>query len=150
MGTFSFEASTEIEAPITSVWEYLTTHDEWRRPFIQSVRPLSDGPMEVGSRYENEAKLGPRKLKVVNEITVHDPPRKLGWRQVSDGPVVTEKGSYVLAAVGEDRTRFTLSVRGSTHGFTAILTPLLQAVMPRLMGKRFTSQLRDGVRQAVG
>lgn len=145
MGSYTFGVDTELDAPIQQVWEYLTTHDEWRQPFVESVRQVTDGEMEVGSRYENRARMGPVTMTLVNEITELDPPRRLGWRQVTDGPMVTEAGSYTLEPLDGDRTRFTLSVRGSTRGVMRPLGRLVPVMARRMMAPRLLGQLRDGV-----
>ncbi len=43
-----------------------------------SVTALNDGELTVGSRYENKVKLIGVTITVVNEITVIDPPNRLG------------------------------------------------------------------------
>ena len=56
--SFLMEESIEIERPIDQVFDWMQEHDEWRLPYVRSVRPLTDGPMRVGSRYENRIKAG--------------------------------------------------------------------------------------------
>ncbi|MFP3915029.1 MAG: SRPBCC family protein [Actinomycetota bacterium] len=148
MGSYAFEVSREIDAPIDRVWEYLVSHDEWRRPFIESVRKLSDGVLEVGTRYENRGKLGPRELTLINEITELDPPHRLGWRQVNtDAPVVTNRGTYTLEQLDDRRTRFTLSVRSTTNGLASILAPVMPWMAKRVMGPKLMGQLEQGIAQ---
>lgn len=144
MGIFVYEGSTEIDAPIDRVWQYLSTHDEWRKPFVESVRALTDGPMQVGSQYESVASMPGKTMPMINEITVHDPPRHLQWRQVNeDEMLVTTEGNYLLESIGENRTRFTLRnhYTSTIPGAGLLMRPMMRLFMqPKLFG-----QLRKGV-----
>jgi len=146
VGGFSFEMDTTIDAPIEKVWDYLVHHDEWRRPFIESVAELSDTGPGVGARYENRAKLGPIKQKVINEITEFQPPHRLGWRQVNDDAlVVTNRGDYTLEKVGDSATRFVLSVESTTNGVMSIMAPLMPWMAKNVMAPKLLSQLKEGI-----
>lgn len=144
MGTFTYEGSTEIDAPVEKVWEYLSTHDEWRKPFVESVRALTEGPLRVGARYESVTSMPGKKMSIVNEITIHDPPRHLQWRQINDDVMmVTTEGNYLLETASEGRTRFTLRNHYSSTipGAGLLMPPMMRLVIaPKLF-----RQLRDGV-----
>lgn len=145
MGTFTFHATTELDAPVEAVWDYVTTHDEWRQPFVASVEQIAgDGP-QVGARYENTASMGPTTMTLVNEVVACDPHNELQWTQISDGSVRTELGSYRLDDLGDGRTRFTVEHRTHTSGLMAPMSAVLPWFNDRIVAPRLLRQLREGV-----
>lgn len=143
--TFVMEESVEIDAPITEVFAWMQAHDEWRMPYVRTVHALTDGPMRVGSRYENVIKAGGLTNKIVNEITALDPPHRMSWKQVSgSGPVVTEQGNYILEDLGTGRTRATVRNILRPRGYGRLLTPMLKWMTGR-MGTRLMPQLKRGI-----
>jgi uncharacterized membrane protein len=137
---FTVEQSIEIERPRQEVWDYVIEHDEWRRPQILEVRPLSDGPPDVGTRYEDKAQMMGREMKVVNELVRFEPPRLVAWTQVERrGPLYTVEGRYELASV-DGGTRFTLSADYEAPGLWRLVAPLIRRqintkIYPSLLGQ---------------
>lgn len=145
--SYQIEFTRLIEAPIEAVWEYVTTNDRWRRPFIASVQPLGDGGLRVGSRFENEAAAGPMSFRLVNEIIRLDPPRHMAWKDVTEKtpPLRTIEGSYNLESVNGS-TRFTLALHSEASGMPAFLAKFFTKtfVAPKLL-----RQLEEGVEESL-
>ncbi len=130
---FTVEHSIDIDASPDAVYRYLATNDDWRRPTMKSVTALTDGPMRVGSRYETRGRAGGVPFRVVNEITHHDSPRRLAWKEISStSPVVCIEGCYQLDPAGAG-TRFTL--RNTYTARVRLATPLLRWVITRQTGR---------------
>lgn len=149
MGTFTFHATTELDAPVEAVWDYVTTHDQWRQPFVASVEQIAgDGP-QVGARYESTARMGPTTITLVNEIVTVEPPTRLQWKQISDGSVRTELGTYRLEDLGQGRTRFTVEHNTRTSGLMAPMSAVMPWFNDRVVAPRLLRQLREGVNASL-
>lgn len=119
----SWGGTTVLDEPPEVVWAFLTSDVNdvnWRGPWVQSVRQLSDGPLGVGTRYETIYRFFGLPQAVVVELTELDPPRRMAWRQVDEPTVVSNIGSYDLepAAGG---TRFTVVGTFTSRGWRRLL-----------------------------
>jgi hypothetical protein len=139
--SITLERSITIDCPIETVWDYATTSDEWRKPTVKGVTPLSEGPLAEGSRYEDIVSMG-FTVKVINKITVVDPPDRLAWKQENQtGPMYTVEGNYLLEPVGDGATRFTLKVAYETPGIWIVLSPVYR-LMTGITFSRFLEKLK--------
>lgn len=109
-----------------------------------SVMALDDGEMLVGSRYENKIRLMGITTTVINEITMIDPPRRLGWKQIDDDRVMTKEGNYILAESGAG-TRFSIRGTYETSGSAAPLAPLVCRITRRIINRRLLPQLKAAI-----
>jgi carbon monoxide dehydrogenase subunit G len=85
---FRFELSVEIAKPVHEVWEYLTDPEnvpEWQSSAVSSHQ-VSDGPMGVGTRLEDERRFLGRRARSEVEVTEFEPERLLTLHGLS-GPV---------------------------------------------------------------
>ena len=128
--TFTLRESIVLDVPLDDVWHYVTTEDEWRQPVVQEVRALTDGPVRAGSRYQNTVVAMGVRTHPIYEMTVVDPPQHLAWKQVEGGgPVRVVDGKYLLQALGERRTTFTIETTYQPQGFGRILGPVIKRVV---------------------
>jgi uncharacterized protein YndB with AHSA1/START domain len=93
------------------VWEFIASDENdvnWRAPWLRSVRRLSVGALGPGARYESAYRFFGRDETVVVELTEVDPPRRMAWRQVSQGSLAVNDGRYELEPIhGGTRFRVT-------------------------------------------
>jgi uncharacterized protein YndB with AHSA1/START domain len=71
-----------IDRPPSEVWEVVTdlsTHPRWR-PAVVELRPLSDGPLAVGTRVREVLRFGGRRIELADEVTALEPERLFGMR----------------------------------------------------------------------
>jgi uncharacterized protein YndB with AHSA1/START domain len=133
---------TRLNAPIQAVWDYLMTHDEWRRPFVPVVTKLTESEIQVGSRFENQVRGGGRRWTVINEMTKVEPPHRLTWRQVNKaGPTTTVEGNYLLEAA-DGGTEFTLDIVLETVGWRSGPVWLNRWILEKSVYPTFFRQLR--------
>lgn len=142
IGTYKAKFTRHLDAPVEDVWDFVATHDSWREPFVKDVEPLDEGDLEVGTRYQNVASLGPFSFRLVNEIIRLEPPHHMAWTDVSQkGPIRTVEGSYDLEPA-DGGTKFTLSLHGETRG---IPSAIAQLMTERFIAPKLLSQLEEGV-----
>jgi carbon monoxide dehydrogenase subunit G len=85
---FRFEHSVEIAKPVHEVWEYLTNPEhvpEWQSSAVASHQ-VSDGPLGVGARLEDERRFLGRRARSEVEVTEYEPERLFTLHGLS-GPV---------------------------------------------------------------
>lgn len=142
---FTVRESIVIDRPREDVWDYVANHNEWRRPTVVAVRKLTEGPPEVGTRYEDTVALMGRKMTIVNELLSYDPPRSMSWKQVEEkGPAYAIEGRYELDALN-GKTRFTLATEYGTPGLGRLLAPFIRQRLANQIYPTLLSQLKDAL-----
>jgi uncharacterized protein YndB with AHSA1/START domain len=113
-------ASTDIDAPVSKVWEVLVDVESWPRwtDSIDSVRRLDEGPLRVGSSARIEQ---PKLRPMVWTVSELVPERSFTWAARMPGVVVT--GEHTITRLDDGRTRLDLAAEGG--GPFAFLADLL-------------------------
>lgn len=149
MSRFEVSTTTRLGVPPEAAWDYLLSHDEWRLPYVPEVTAVTDGPIDVGSRFESRVRGGGRTWTVINEVTSVDAPRRLTWKQVNhDGPTTTLEGSYRLERDGGG-TEFTLHGVFDTNGFGSGPGWLNRWILSRRVYPRFLENLEQALDPAL-
>jgi hypothetical protein len=122
----SISVTTEISAPLETVWADLSAVHEYAawNPFITSFT----GELAVGSRVEVRiAPPGGRPMTFRPTITEVTPGRRLEWlgRFLVPG-LVDGRHSFVLEALDESRTRLT-----QAEEFSGVLVPVMGSMLER-------------------
>src|SRR5690349_12867329 len=122
----SISVTTEISAPIETVWANLTAVSQYSawNPFITTFT----GELAVGSRVEVRIEPpGGRPMTFRPTITEVTPGRRLEWlgRFLVPG-LVDGRHSFVLEALDESRTRLT-----QAEEFSGVLVPLMGSMFER-------------------
>lgn len=79
-----FEATRNIEAPATRVWDVLSGVEAWPQwlPTVSSVEALDGSPLQVGRRYRITQ---PRLRPAIWKVSEVEPGRRFVWRATSPG-----------------------------------------------------------------
>lgn len=102
----------------------MSHHAEWMDSVV-SARPEGDGPLAVGSRVLVTRRVGPRKVRYVEEMTELRPPSIWANRVVGGIPVTaTAKGTVEPLDDGK-RSRVTIALEFQGHRIGKLLVPLL-------------------------
>jgi hypothetical protein len=124
------EASMYIDRPPDEVFAFVAdaaNNPKWRRNVVRTEW-LDDGPMRVGRRGRQTARLLGREWTVDAEVVEWDPPRSVAWRTVQ-GPVSVRS----WARVEPDATGSLVS-GGADGGFTGPIGRLLtRLAVPRMV-----------------
>lgn len=132
-----------IRRPVSEVFDfvatnYLRNHPRWE-PEVLEVRPLTAGPIQVGSRIRMIRKDFGKVSETTNEVTELVPNRRIAFRHL-DGPMDFEIAfSMEPVAAG---TRFRADVAAQPRGAMRLLTPMFAVRMPRI-GARITTHMRE-------
>lgn len=148
MGRFEAKVMTRLNAPIQTVWDYLMSHDEWRRSYVPVVAKLTEGETRVGSRFENHVQGGGRRWTVINEITRIEPPHRLTWKQANQaGPTTTVEGNYLLEPT-DSGTEFTMHNVLETVGWRSGPVWLNRWILEKRVYPTFFRHLRQALDQS--
>jgi uncharacterized membrane protein len=130
------ERSIVIDRPIDDVFEF--THDLANNPVWQTtlveVELLTDGPMRVGTRWQEVRRFLGKRIESVLELTEYEPNKRSAVKMVS-GPVPFS-GIYAYEPV-DGGTRFTVGGELDAHGFFKLAEP----VFARITGRELESNL---------
>jgi hypothetical protein len=124
------EASMHIDRPPDEVFAFVAdaaNNPKWRKNVVRTEW-LDDGPMRVGRRGRQTARLLGREWTVDAEVVEWDPPRRVAWRTIQ-GPVSVRS----WARVERDATGSLVS-GGADGGFTGPIGRLLtRLAVPRMV-----------------
>ena len=138
-----------IDRPIQEVWAYLDDHRNdhvWRRPSLQKLEQLGTGRVGPGTKFEGVVAVGPRKYPYVNEITVYEPPNRVGWKAISSaGWIIGREGSYTLEAEGDRRTKVSHTITLEPNRLAGKLVLPLISPMGSSMVMPLMKQLKEAL-----
>ncbi|MEL7433408.1 MAG: SRPBCC domain-containing protein [Chloroflexota bacterium] len=117
-----FTATIDIDAPPSTVWQILTTGDQYTAwdPHMISL----DGTIAPGEKLTVLTKLAPDRAftPIVSEF---DAPRKIFWSSKMPLGLFSGIRTFELEALEDNKTRFT-----HTEEFRGILMPVFGATIP--------------------
>jgi len=103
-------------------------HPRWE-PEVVEIRPMSPGPIGLGSRAVMvRAEYGHRS-ETEYEVTAFEPARRIAFRH-PDASMSFELG-FDLQPAGDSATDLTVHVRVKPHGRLRLLSPILALQLPR-------------------
>ena len=120
-----YESAVEINRPPEVVFPYLVEREKQALWSDVPMRPLTEGPLETGSRFEVTFGKGPLGATLGLELTAVEPGRRMAWKSFS-GPIDWQ-GEYVVEPSGAGASR--LSQKGTLifRGLWRLLEPLVGA-----------------------
>ena len=119
----SIAASPEA---VFAVMSDFARFDEW---LGMDGRPIDDGQVRTGSRFESTGRLGPFTVHGTGEVTRCEPGRAFGFRMAAPG-----RFDFVLDLRLEpmpEGTRLDGSGSMTTHRLWRLLEPMLRAEVPK-------------------
>ncbi len=131
------DVTTEIviAAPREKVSEYAADPDhapDWYEN-IESIKWLTEKPLQIGSRLAFAAHFLGKKLEYVYEISEYIPGEKLVMK-TADGPFPM-KTTYSWETGEGNKTRMTLNNQGKAAGFSGLFSPFMAMAMRRATQK---------------
>ena len=133
---FNLTTSTVIEAPINSVFDYMSTPEndfQWQYGTLATAR-LSKGISKIGTFFRSIGHLlGHRNLSTF-EVTEYESNREYGFKSLS-GPIHSQ--TLYTFEVADGGTRITISMRSHVVSFFQM--------NERIFGKKIKKQLRENL-----
>ena len=132
------EASAMTNRPVEEVFQFTNDLDkvtQWQGNLVQT-KQTSDGPMGVGSTFDEIRQAPGRKVKSTWEITEYEPNGRVQWKTTA-GPIPME-GSTSFEST-EEGTRVTFILEARPTG----LYGLLQPIIGRAVRKQVKSDLES-------
>lgn len=138
----TFEATYHVARTPEEVFDVIGTHcyenhPRWENEVIE-IRPLTPGPIGLGSRAVMVRQEFGRRSEAEYEVTAFDPPRRIAFRHPQDAMLF--ELSFDLRAASNATTDLTVRVRMVPKGMLRLLSPLLALQLPRRTD-RITGQM---------
>ena len=125
-------ASTTIRRPIADVFKYVsdpTNEPAWHTDAAEA-RPITTGPMGVGSRIAYVFPFMGRRSTSIGEVVAFEPPH-LEAIHFDSGPFgLKPRITYRFEDLGGS-VRFTRQAEADTRGATRLIAPLMQRLLVR-------------------
>ena len=122
------EASTMINRPVEEVFQFAIDTDkliQWQGNLLET-KQTSDGPMGVGSTFDEIRQAPGRKVATTWEVTQYEPNSRVWWKTIA-GPIPMEGGTTFEST--DDGTRVTFNLEARPSGFYGLLQPILGRVV---------------------
>jgi uncharacterized protein YndB with AHSA1/START domain len=132
-----------IDRPVEEVFTFLTTLEnipKWQAALSSHV--ITEGPMGVGTRFEESFKMMGRTVDVECEITEYEHPRKLGWKSTSSDVIAFDSRWLFDSANSGTNVRF--AGESSLKGVWRLAEPFVGGEFRRGL-KAELEKLRDVV-----
>lgn len=128
-----YERTYRIDRPASEVFDVIGTrmyenHPKWEEEVV-AIRPVTAGPIGLGSRAVMVRQDGRRRSEQVYEITEFDPGRRITATH-PDGPLAFEL-TFDLAPAGAAATDLTVRVQMAGRGAMRLLNPMIGLQLPR-------------------
>lgn len=122
----TLQETIEINRPVKEVYDYVVNVEnapKWQ-PAVIEVKRLTDGPIRVGTKFSEVAKMMGRRINATCEITELVPNKTFAFKGTSDGPMEYE-ATYILEPNGNATV---LKITGifRTKRFWRLLEPILK------------------------
>lgn len=125
------EKSVVINRPIQEVFAYVTdveNEPQWISEVLE-VRKTSDGPMGVGSTYDNVVHFLGRRIVDPHEIVQFEPNRRFAFK--SHSGQISFEGTYHFEPAGDDATRLSFVAAGETGTLFRLAEPIVNRMINR-------------------
>ena len=118
-----FEATVEIDRPITEVFAFLSDgeNDPKFSPRVLEISKTTTGPTEAGTVYASTVKDAGLKTKREFKITEFESPNKIRWTELSKNLVTAREGGYDLESTSDSKTRLRVFNVLEGHGFGKLI-----------------------------
>ncbi len=129
------DVDARLDHPVGRVFDYLADPMKWHEfaPAVAMRRPISDGPVRIGSRWASTDRIGPFRIHFTDELVELEPNRRVAWRSSAPWNAVT---TYDCEPV-EGGTRVHARYEGDVGGLLRLLGWVPDAVMAWILAGDF-------------
>lgn len=133
MSEYDESATIDIRVPIEQIFQFVTDIENlpnWAGAFDE-IRDYSGDPVGVGSTWTSVSKFMGREVVSQCEMTTFEPPTKLVFsikNMAGDGDNI-----WTLEKLDDNRTRFTLRLRGTAKGIAKMAVGLIRSQADKQM-----------------
>lgn len=124
------EVEITVNLPANEVFEFISNFENnprWQSG-IQEARFTSEGPLGIGSTYEQSSKFLGRRIQTSFEVIAYEPRAMVKARSTSGSFPITFTRSVESL---EEGTRVTAVIEGDASGFFRLAEPLLNRMVER-------------------
>ena len=122
----TYSSAVTINRPPADVFPYIVEREKQALWTDVAMRPLTEGPVRVGSRMELTFGRGPLRATLVLEYIAIETDRRVAWTTSSAGSIKWD-GEYRLEPASPAGTRLSQSGRLRFNGLWRLLEPIVGA-----------------------
>ncbi len=125
------EKSTVINRPVEEVFAYVAdveNEPQWISE-VMEVRRTSDGPIGVGSTYDNVVHFLGRQIVDPHEVVQYEPNKKFTFK--SHSGQISFEGTHAFEPTTNGATRFTFVASGETGTLFRLAEPIVNRMINR-------------------
>jgi uncharacterized protein YndB with AHSA1/START domain len=125
---FKVRHEVTIERKPEEVFAFLSDLErvsEWQQGVIRS-QVLTPGPVRVGTRFTETAKVGPWRLDATCEVTAYEPARRMAF--TASSKPIEYGGEFTLEPLGSG-TRLSVDAAVRLKGFWRLMQPVMAGEM---------------------
>ena len=140
------EITLRVRRPLSVTFDYVGTHmrenhPSWE-PEVLEIRPITAGPMGVGTRATMVRKDMGKVHETTYEVVAFEPGRRVAIRH-ADGPMDFAL-EILFAAAGPDEPDITARADATPHGKLRLVAPILN-----IYGRRTTKRIAGDMVRAI-
>jgi hypothetical protein len=140
----TYQATYQVDKTPAEVFDFIGTHcyvnhPKWENEVVE-IRPLTPGPIGLGSRAIMVREEFGRRSETEYEVTRFEPGRRIAFRHPQDS-MLFELG-FDLQAARATGTDLTVNVRMEPKGILRLISPLVAFQLPR-RSDRITRRMID-------
>lgn len=125
------EKSAVINRPVEDVFAYVTdveNEPQWISE-VMKVRMTSDGPVGVGTTYDNIVQFLGREIVDPHEVVQYEPNSKFAFKSYSGQ--ISFEGTHSFEATSDGDTKFTFEAKGETGNLFKLAEPIVNRMINR-------------------
>ena len=126
----TYSSQVTIERTPDRVFPYITDREKQALWSDVPMRPLTEGPLRVGSRMELTFGRGPMRISLQLELSELEADRRVAFTTVSAGSLLWD-GEYLLEPIGSNATRMSQTGQLRFRGLWRLLEPMVGAEIRR-------------------
>jgi uncharacterized protein YndB with AHSA1/START domain len=151
MGHSHIRIRATLQAPIALVYERLTDHEDMRNwPGVTDCRLTREGTPRNGVGAVRVVSHGPL-FSVSEEVTLHEPPHRLGYKIIKGGPPIRHQGLVTLAEAG-DQTELEWEIQISSRVplMAQLVGGMLRRGLSHVLASYFVPMVNAAARAKAG
>jgi hypothetical protein len=131
-----YSNTRRIERPVAEVFDFAAVHcydnhPKWEDEVLE-IRPITQGPIDVGSRAIMVRRDFGRTSETEYEVTAYEPDRLVAFRH--NDPKMRFDIAFRFTPVG-DATDLQVDVEAQPTGFLKVMEPMMRRRMPKISGR---------------
>jgi uncharacterized protein YndB with AHSA1/START domain len=151
MGHSQIRVRATLRAPIPLVYERLTDHEDMRNwPGVSDCKLSREGTPRNGVGAVRVVSHGPL-FSVSEEVTLYEPPLRLGYKIIKGGPPIRHQGMVTLAERGDQvDLDWEIQISSRVPLLAQLVGGMLRRGLSHVLASYFVPMVEEAARKKAG